>query len=116
MVSATSTTSQDGTPITVGPIGQSRAFNTVTVTFTAQHPYGIAHVHWTLFATNGTSVLSQGESVMTFNLNGGSPAAGIANSYMDCAATVPNATAGLYVTLDVYSTVGQRTSRRIQVI
>jgi hypothetical protein len=116
MLAATSTTPQDNSSIVVGTIAQSRAFNTVTLTFTAQHPFGIAHVHWTLFAANGTTIAGQGESKMVMNLNGGTRTAGIPNQYMDCTAVVANGTAGLYVTLDVYSTVGQRTSRRVALV
>ena len=57
---------------------------------------------------------AQGEARLTYNLGGGSPTGGIPNSSMDCVATIPNATAGLYVILTCVSAIGQRTSRRIQ--
>jgi hypothetical protein len=115
MVAATSTTTQDSSSITFGTIGQTRTGNNVTLTFTAAHLYGIHGVHWKLFASDGHTVLGQGEATMVFDLNGGSPLGGITNSLMDCTAVVPNATRGLYVTLDAYSTVGQRHSTRVQV-
>ncbi len=114
---ALSATPQDSTPITVGGIGQSRAFNTVTLTFTAAHSVmGIRNVHWTLYAANGVTVTAQGEAVMVFNENGGTTSTNFNNAFMACTITIPNATAGLYVILDVYTVVNQRTSRRVQLV
>lgn len=111
-----SATTQDSTPIQVGPIGQTRAFNTVTLSFTAGHIMGIKNVHWKLYASNGTTIASQGEAVMVMNENGGTTSTNYNNAFMQCTCTIPNATAGLYVVIDAYSIVAQRTSRRVQML
>lgn len=105
----------DSTAITVGTVSQSRSGSTVTMTFTAAHPYQIRYVQWKLYAANGTTVTNSGVATMIYQANGGTAAAGFANAYVDCTAVVPNATAALYVTLDIYTCKGQRTSRRVQV-
>ncbi len=114
MIAAMSTVTQDTTSIVVGAIGQSRAGSTVTLTFTAAHAtHGIRRAHWTLYAANGTSIAGQGESVMNWNPNGGTQATNFNAAFQDCTATVANGTAGLYVNVDVYSVIGQRTSRQV---
>ena len=114
---ASQTQNVDSTPITVGTIGQARSGTTVTLTFSCSHVIGIHHVHWTLYASDGNTIAGQGEAVMTVNLNGATTTTPIAsfNPSMDCTVTVPNAIAGLYVILDVYSIKDQRTSRLVQV-
>jgi hypothetical protein len=116
MLAATSTTSQDSSVITVNNITQSRTGDSVTFTFTASHNYGIHHVHWTYYASNGISILSQGEATMTWNAGGGTRTTDFNNAYAGCSITISNASAGLYVILDIYSIIGQRTSRRVQLI
>lgn len=119
MLAAASTASQDSSAISVGAVSQSRAGSTVTLTFTVAHAYGPRNVHWKLFAANGTTVAGEGEAAMAWSLINTVPYPNpvtTTNSFMTCTCTIPNATAGLYVTLDVYTVIGQRTSRRVQVL
>lgn len=105
--------------IDIGTISQSRTGNTVTLTFTAAHDYGISNVHWKLYATNGVTILGQGEAALAWSLINTVPYPSVitnANSYMTCTCTIPNGTAGLYVILDFYTIIGQRTSRRWQLV
>ncbi len=112
----TNTTSIDSQPFVISAIAQSRAFNTVTLTFTAGQPFaGVRNVHWTLFAANGTTVTAQGEAVMIYNSNG-TAAGGFNNAFQSCTCTIANASPGLYVTLDFYSCLAQRTSRRVALV
>ncbi len=125
LLAAASTTPQDvmngggaNSTTTIGAIGQSRAGTTVTLTGTAANDlYGIYHVHWTLYASDAVTVNGQGEAVMVYVPNGATttpPVGGWPNALVNCTITIPNATAGLYVILDYYTTIGQRTSRRVQ--
>ena len=116
MVAAANPASQDSSPIEVSGITQSRSGNTVTLTFNANHPHGIHHVHWKLYAFNGTSILDQGMARMVFNGQTGS-SLGFASptARQDCTCVIPNATAGLYVILDFWTAIQQRTSRRVQI-
>jgi hypothetical protein len=98
----------------VSTITQQRSGTTVSLTFTAQHVYGVRNAHWTQYASNGTTILAQGECIMTYNFNGGARNTNIDNGYEDCFIQIPNATAGLYCIVDIYSILGQHTSRRVQ--
>jgi hypothetical protein len=101
----------------IGTIGQSRSGNTVTLTFTAKYPvYSMKNVHWKLYASNGTSILGQGEANMLWNQAGGHFDTNYNNEFMNCTVTIPNAISGLYVILDFYSTKETRTSRRVQLV
>src|SRR5207245_1389832 len=108
----------DSSAFTIGVINQSRSGSTVTLTCTAQHVMGILNCHWRLY-TNATTVASEGEGRVNWNWAGHDRQTGwdepnLDFTYWDCTYTILNATAGLYVILDFYSTKGQRTSRRVQ--
>jgi hypothetical protein len=121
MVAATDPTTQDSTAILVQNLTQSRSGSTVTVTLDARHPYGIHYVKYTLYAANGTSVLRTGCAVMvwdisacgssypTLDFGGTNP-----TDVMHCTCTIPGATAGLYIILDIATPVAQHTYRRLR--
>ncbi len=112
---AMSSVTQDSTALTVGTINQVRVSTTVTLTFTAAHTvFGIRNVSYIQYAADGSTVVAQGEAVMVFNANGGTTSTNFNNAFMDCTVTITNAVANNYVILNIYSTTGQRTSRRVQ--
>jgi hypothetical protein len=89
---------------TISSIAQSRSGSNVTLTFSASHEYGIRAVKYTVYSPDGKAVTATGYFPMTFDLNGGSPTAGIPNSRMNISSSIP-APSGSTVVITAYSTL-----------